>query len=280
MEKEIIITPEIEEQNIDVIAEQGVFPTGTIYINENGIIDVSNYATANVDVDFNLQNKDVSITQNGTSIITADEGYMGMSSVNISTNVPAPKYAPKFISFYYYNGNNLDYETANLDTSNITNMQNMFYSCTGLSSLDCSGFNTSNVTTMNSMFSGCRYITSINVNNFDTSKVEDMNNMFNNCFGWRTECDLDLSSFTLKNNVRMASMFRGCTSLRTLDISNMDFRNVTGNYGYIFTNCGTSTTSKLTTVYVKDEYAQNWILNLSSTDRPSTWSTANVVIKN
>jgi surface protein len=279
MEQDILITPEVEEQSIEVIAEQGYFPKGTIDITSNGTVDVQSYATANVNVEMNLQSKDILITENGNTTIEPDQSYDGLSSVNINTSVPAPKYAPKFISFYYYNGNNLDYETANLDTSNITNMQNMFYSCTGLSSLNCSGFNTSNVTTMNSMFSGCRYITSINVDNFDTSKVEDMNNMFNNCFGWRTEADLDLSSFTLKNNVRMASMFRGCIQLRTLDISNMDFRNVTGNYGYIFSNCGTSTTTKLTTVYVKDEYAQQWILNLSSTDRPSTWSTDNVIIK-
>ena len=279
MEQDILITPEVEEQSIEVIAEQGYFPKGTIDITSNGTVDVQSYATANVNVEMNLQSKDILINENGNTTIEPDQSYDGLSSVNINTSVSAPKYAPKFISFYYYNGNNLDYETTNLDTSNITNMQNMFYSCTGLSSLNCSGFNTSNVTTMNSMFSGCRYITSINVGNFDTSKVEDMNNMFNNCFGWRTEADLDLSSFTLKNNVRMGSMFRGCIQLRTLDISNMDFRNVTGNYGYIFTNCGTSTTTKLTTVYVKDEYAQQWILNLSSTDRPSTWSTANVIIK-
>lgn len=36
-----------------------------------------------------LQEKDVTITQNGTTEITADSGYDGMSKATIITNVPS-----------------------------------------------------------------------------------------------------------------------------------------------------------------------------------------------
>ena len=42
-----------------------------------------------------------------------------------------------------------------IDTSNVTNMNGMFWYCSNLTSLDVSSFNTSNVTDMNGMFAHC-----------------------------------------------------------------------------------------------------------------------------
>ena len=89
---------------------------------------------------------------------------------------------------------------------------------------------------------------------------------------------LDVSWLDTSNMTDMSYMFKNCYKLETLDISNFDFSKAP-SHNYIFSNCGTQTTSRLTTVYVKDTTAQNWILNLSSSDRPSTWSTANVIVK-
>lgn len=275
MEKEIIITPEIEEQNIDVIAEQGVFPTGTIYINENGITDVSNYATANVDVDFNLQDKDVSITQNGTDIITADEGYMGMSSVNINTNVPAPKYAPSYIRFQNYTGYSLQDEVDNLDTSNMTSFENMFYGCNMMTTLDISHFDTSKVTTAYEMLRYCNNLTTLKMPNFEN--LQTANGMFRNSFA-SSDVSLDLSGITSTKLNNCNYMFSYCRHLAVLDISGIDLTKVT-MYSGMFQNCGTNTANGLTMVYVKDQASQNWLLALSGDNRPSNWTTANVIIK-
>ena len=69
----------------------------------------------------------------------------------------------------------------NLNTSEVTNMQSMFYDCVSLKTIDVSNFNTEKVTTMNCMFrinksdGGC---TSLDIRNFKTAGVTDMEGMF------------------------------------------------------------------------------------------------------
>lgn len=307
MEKDIIITPEAEEQITTIDKEQGFFPQGTIEITSNGIQDVSSYATADVNVDFNLQDKDVSITQNGIDIITADEGYMGMSSVSVNTNVPPSKYAPQHLRFQNFAGTSLLEETRLLDTTKMTTFENMFAYCSNLETVDMTGFNTSNVTTLYYMFRDCPKLKDLDFSSFDINNVGTANGMFMNSFKDSNNLiDLDLSSFVGTKFANASTLFSGCTYLRSVDLSNLTMRtyglNIGGmfyncthleeidlssfdfsrasSYSNIFTNCGTQTTTGLTKVYVKDQAAQNWVLNLSSSDKPSSWSTANVVIKN
>jgi len=68
----------------------GIIPSGSINIIQNGTTDVSQYASANVNVPIptpNLQNKSITITENGTNTITPDTGYDGLDEVEITTNV-------------------------------------------------------------------------------------------------------------------------------------------------------------------------------------------------
>ena len=62
-------------------------------------------------------------------------------------------------------------------------MSNMFYSCSGLTSLDLTGFNTSAVTNMGEMFRNCSGLTSLDLTGFDTSAVTNMGNIFSGCSG-------------------------------------------------------------------------------------------------
>ncbi|MBQ3873791.1 MAG: BspA family leucine-rich repeat surface protein, partial [Bacteroidaceae bacterium] len=55
---------------------------------------------------------------------------------------------------------------SNLNTSNVTNMSDMFHDCESLTSLDLRNFDTSKVTDMNLMFYNCESLTSIDVRNF------------------------------------------------------------------------------------------------------------------
>ena len=97
----------------------------------------------------------------------------------------------------------------------LTTCANMFYGCTGLTSLNLSNFDTSKVTDMRYMFTSCRGLTSLNLSNFDTSKVTDMSYIFYGCLGLTS---LNLSNFDTSNVTTMNYMFNSCTSLTSLDI--------------------------------------------------------------
>lgn len=101
------------------------------------------------------------------------------------------------------------------DTQNVTNMSQMFQNCSGLTSISLSGFNTQNVTTMGHMFFGCSSLTSINLSGINTSNLVSANFMFSGC---QSLTSLDLSSFETSNVRYMNNMFGGCDNLKTITV--------------------------------------------------------------
>lgn len=124
------------------------------------------------------------------------------------------KYAPRYIIFYAYSGTDLDYELANLDTSNVTNMRNMFMQCYKITDLDLSGFDTSNVADMNCMFRSCSKLTDLDLSMFNTSNVTDIGSMFYECV-FLTSLTLG-ESFDTSNVADMSSTFHNCELLTNI----------------------------------------------------------------
>ena len=85
------------------------------------------------------------------------------------------------------------------NTSNVTKMNDMFWDCRGLTSLDVSGWDTSKVTTMNQMFKNCVKLETLDLSGWDTSKVTDMNGMFNSCFKLKKIKMIGCSKDTIEN---------------------------------------------------------------------------------
>ena len=135
------------------------------------------------------------------------------------------------------NMGNMFYSCSNLttipliDTSKVTYMGNMFYSCSNLTTVPL--IDTSNCTNMNNMFTGCSKLTSIP--QLDTSKVTNMSTMFRNCKKLTTIPQLDTSKVT-----NMFQMFYICSKLTS--IPQLDTSKVT-NMSTMFREC-----SKLTTI--------------------------------
>ena len=109
-----------------------------------------------------------------------------------------------------------------LRTDQVTNMSFMFSGCSGLKSLDLSGFNTSNTTDMESMFEGCSGLTSLDLRGFNTSSVRHMEFMFQNCSGLKT---IDVSHFDTSKVTGMSYMFHNCSQLVSLDLSSFNIKN-------------------------------------------------------
>ena len=137
--------------------------------------------------------------------------------------------------FWFYEFRTLTTITGldNLKTDNVTDMAFMFFSCSGLTSLDVSGFNTENVSNMTSMFSDCSDLTSLDVSGFNTKEVTDMSNMFYLCSSLTS---LDVSGFNTENVTKMSAMFVGCSGLTSLDVSGFNTENVT-DMSYMFNRC-------------------------------------------
>ncbi|MCR5832473.1 MAG: BspA family leucine-rich repeat surface protein [Candidatus Saccharibacteria bacterium] len=88
---------------------------------------------------------------------------------------------------------------SNFDTSHVTTMGQMFWRTTGITSLDLSSFSSESLLTVGEMFTGNTNLQSVTFGN----------------------------SFTLSDVASMASMFNGCSSLESIDLSKVTFENVT-----------------------------------------------------
>ena len=73
---------------VAAIPSDYIIPSGTLQITANGEKDVTNYKNVNVNVEPNLEQKTVTITENGTTDVTPTTGKDGMSKVTVTTNVP------------------------------------------------------------------------------------------------------------------------------------------------------------------------------------------------
>ena len=161
----------------------------------------------------------------------------------------------------------------NFNTSNVTDMSEMFSGCS-LTSLDLSNFNTANVTDMSGMFFLCS-LTSLDLSNFNTANVTNMGGMF--CSSRLTS--LDLSNFNTANVTNMSSMFFRCSSLTSLDLSNFNNENVT-SMRYMFDSCINLTSLNLSNFNTTNVMDMNCMfLNCSSLTslNLSNFNTENVV---
>lgn len=111
------------------------------------------------------------------------------------------------------NLNEIDF--SGVDTSQVTNMENMFSYCLSLEKLDLSYFNTSNVTSMQSMFNLCEKLNTLNLTTFDTSKVTNMSWMFHDCNSLKK---LDLSSFDTRQAINMNYIFFKSSNIQYLKL--------------------------------------------------------------
>lgn len=132
-------------------------------------------------------------------------------------------------------------DLSKFDTSSVIHMNGMFTN-SGLVELDLGSFNTENVENMAEMFAGCANLESLLFgNNFNTANVQKMDKMFQNL---ESLAEIDLSSFNTENVTSMSYMFAGASKLEILNLSNFKTSSVK-NMKSMFATC-----SSLTKIYV------------------------------
>lgn len=134
----------------------------------------------------------------------------------------------------------------NLNTSDVTRMDYMFYKCGQLRALDLSGFNTEKVKNMADMFGYCKNLETLNLSSFKTNDLTNMSRMFYEC---NKIVQLDLSGFNTSGVKALDQVFKNCDALESLDLSSFDTKWVT-DMSSLFEYC-----QNLKTIYVSDLFS-------------------------
>jgi len=196
-----------------------------------------------------------------------------------------------------------------LDTSNCTDMSEMFASAIRLTAVDLKDIDTSSNTSFTKFFYGCSKLVNINnlstidtssatdlsymfynnaknttdlsaVNNWDVSNVENFSYMFYQYrYGDRTtyynNTDLCLNNWDVSNAVNMSHMFENVWILKSIDTSS--FINTSGlvDISYMFNNCKylkeLNLSSLNTSSLTNMAYLFKNCINLSKTGNLNNW---------
>lgn len=107
----------------------------------------------------------------------------------------------------------------NLNTEEMTDMNQMFYACSSLITLDLTRFNTAKVADMGDMFGRCRRLTTILASDlFVTTAVKPNDDMFEDCFSLKGAVEYDAN----KKGLDMADFKGYLTNPNGTGIGNVD----------------------------------------------------------
>ena len=141
-------------------------------------------------------------------------------------------------------------DLSSFNTSKVTDMHDMFFGMSDLTTLDLSSFDTSKVTNMAGMFKWIYALTTLDLSHFDTSNVTNMREMFKSMSNLTA---LNLSNFNTSKVTDMRDMFFNMPRLTTLDLSNFDTSKVT-DMNSMFAIFADSPDDKLEKIYVNNDF--------------------------
>lgn len=177
-----------------------------------------------------LQSKSITITENGTTSITPDTGYDGLSDVSVTTDVSGggeTVYINDASYLFYSNARKDQVEELLPLLKNVTSTYQMFYNAN-----QCNA--------------------SVDLSHGELNSLNQVNTFYQ-MFSTAALKSVKLSStYTGANNFN--KMFSGCAHIQTIDLSGITAASTLSNYGgqSIFDNCQKLTDLKLPINFFSD----------------------------
>lgn len=138
----------------------------------------------------------------------------GWEFVDVVTGEVIVPREPEYYMPGYYRENREIEEATTMVTEEHDNLEHMFHDCVNLRTINgINEWDTSNVTNMSEMFNNCRSLESLDLSSFNTSNVTNMWHMFSDCENLK---ELNLSSFEIREDCETGWMLNNCRKLHML----------------------------------------------------------------
>ena len=161
--------------------------------------------------------------------------------------------------YMFYNCISLrNVDLSNFKTDTLNDVKGMFYNCSNLNNITFGeGFNATGIYDMTQMFYNCISLRNVDLSNFKTDRLNSVKGMFYNCrnlnyvtFG---------EGFNATSIYDMTQMFYNCTNLRTIDLSNLEVKNLI-DVKSMFENC-----ENLSNIIFIRNFTLNNVLHMNNT---------------
>ena len=134
-------------------------------------------------------------------------------------------------------------------------MEQLFYKCYNLITIDALKFDTLSVTTMKQMFCHCESLLSINVE-FNPQNVENMYVIFGYCYKVVT---INLPNFRKTKAINIEGMFYKNYELKYIDLSNFEVSSSIETIRGAFRYCNSIVFIKLNSLKINSDYTTETI---------------------
>ena len=251
------ILPENIKSGVEILGVEGTFeggvtPTGTITITDNGTYDVTDYASAVVDVPQSVTGFTEKEITEGVQIVNLSNSASYVGPYVFYSNTLQTVYLPNCTSV----GENafaLCYSLQTVDMQNCTTIERQgFAYCSSLSYINIPNC----ISLRSEAFRNCSNLQSIDIQNVriiynyaftDCSKLEFVNTDFG-FIGYQTFGRCGFSEINLSNVYYIGGeAFTGCSSLTTVSLNMINY--IWFSYDNMFNNC-----SNIESIYV-----QSWL---------------------